>query len=84
MTRRQQGHKGNWRTSSMASSKRIVRIESGVCRSGRTGRAAWDEVLGSRREFEQLFARADEGVFFGAAGEARSHQKAVGGMLKVA
>src|SRR5665213_3467472 len=79
MMRRQQGQMGSLRTSSIASSNRMVRIESGVCRSGRTGRAARDEVLGSRREAQQRFARADGGVFFGAAGKARAHQEAIGG-----
>ena len=57
----------------------MVRMESTVCRSGRTGRASRDEVLGFWRESQHRFDWLGRRVFFGAAGKARSHQKPVGG-----
>src|SRR5688572_2343555 len=79
MRRRQHGQMGSERTSSVASSRRMLRIESAVWRSGRTGRSARDEVLGSWRSAQRDVGRADRTVFFGAAREARAHQESVCG-----
>jgi len=77
MARRQHGQIGSKGTRAVASSRRMVRMELLVWRSGRTGRAARDEVLrrGGRRR--SLLREADRGVFFDSADEAGTHQKSV-------